>query len=62
MVSTQKEEDNLRAAVRKESHQKRAREKHSQRGLTASYLEPDNFVDDEVGGASSTDDVIVVMS
>eukprot|EP00731_Ephydatia_muelleri_P009475 Em0005g61a len=42
-----KEEDNLRAAVRKESHQKRAREKHSQRGLTASYLEPDNFVDDE---------------
>lgn len=42
-----KEEENLRAAVRKESHTKRVREKHSQRGLTASYLEPDNFVDDE---------------
>ena len=39
----------MRAAVRRESHQKRTREKHSQRGLTASYLEPDNFIDDEVG-------------
>lgn len=42
-----KEEESLRAAVRKESHQKRVREKHSQRGLTANYLEPDNFIEEE---------------
>ena len=39
----QKEEERLRAAVRRESLQKRVRERHSRHsgGITASYLEPD---------------------
>ena len=41
----QKEEERLRAAVRRENQQKRVRERHSQRGLTASYIEPDREVD-----------------
>lgn len=42
-VFVQKEEERLRAAVRRESLQKRVREKHSRHsgGITASYLEPE---------------------
>ena len=40
----QKEEERLRAAVRRENQQKRVRERNSQRGLTANYIEPDREV------------------
>ena len=42
-LSLQKEEEKLRAAIRRENQQRRVREKHSKRGLTASYLEPDRL-------------------
>jgi len=38
----QKEEERLRASLRRESKQKRVRERGAGRGLSASYLEPDN--------------------
>ena len=44
VCSLQKEEERLRAAVRRENQQKRVRERNSQRGLTASYIEPDREV------------------
>jgi RNA polymerase-associated protein LEO1 len=37
-----KEEERLRASLRRESKQKRVRERGAGRGLSASYLEPDN--------------------
>ena len=42
----QKEEERLRAAVRRESLQKRVRERNTHRsgGITASYLEPEEVM------------------
>ena len=45
----QKEEERLRASIRRESQQRRMREKQHQRGLSAGYLEPDRYDDDEEG-------------
>ena len=42
----QKEEERLRASLRRESKQKRVRERGAGRGLSASYLEPDNREED----------------
>ncbi len=50
----QKEEEKLRAAIRRENQQRRVREKHSKRGLTASYLEPDRCGEGEGGGGGVT--------
>uniref|UniRef100_A0A3Q2ZIC8 RNA polymerase-associated protein LEO1 n=1 Tax=Kryptolebias marmoratus TaxID=37003 RepID=A0A3Q2ZIC8_KRYMA len=44
-----KEEERLRASIRRESQQRRMREKQHQRGLSSSYLEPDRYDDDEEG-------------
>ncbi|XP_046898117.1 RNA polymerase-associated protein LEO1 isoform X1 [Hypomesus transpacificus] len=44
-----KEEERLRASIRRESQQRRMREKQHQRGLSAGYLEPDRYDDDEEG-------------
>lgn len=43
----QKEEEKLRAQLRRENQQRRMRERSNARGLTASYLEPDRYEDDE---------------
>lgn len=48
-VSCQKEEERLRASIRRESQQRRMREKQHARGLSSSYLEPDRYDDDEEG-------------
>lgn len=45
--SLQKEEERLRASIRRESQQRRMREKQHQRGLSSSYLEPDRYDDEE---------------
>ncbi|XP_065053501.1 RNA polymerase-associated protein LEO1-like [Rhopilema esculentum] len=42
-----KEEERMRAQMRRESQQRRMREKNSSKGLTANYLESENFEDDE---------------
>lgn len=47
--SWQKEEERLRASIRRESQQRRMREKQHQRGLSSSYLEPDRYDDEEEG-------------
>lgn len=47
--SRQKEEERLRASIRRESQQRRMREKQHQRGLSSSYLEPDRYDDEEEG-------------
>ncbi|XP_010894242.2 RNA polymerase-associated protein LEO1 isoform X1 [Esox lucius] len=44
-----KEEERLRASIRREGQQRRMREKQHQRGLSAGYLEPDRYDDDEEG-------------
>ncbi|XP_067275788.1 RNA polymerase-associated protein LEO1 [Pseudorasbora parva] len=44
-----KEEERLRASIRRESQQRRMREKQHQRGLNAGYLEPDRYDEDEEG-------------
>ena len=44
-----KEEDKLRASLRRENKARRVRERVNQRGPTASYLEPDMDEDDESG-------------
>ncbi|XP_013882113.1 RNA polymerase-associated protein LEO1 [Austrofundulus limnaeus] len=44
-----KEEERLRASIRRESQQRRMREKQHQRGLSSSYLEPDRYDDEEEG-------------
>ncbi|ETE59058.1 RNA polymerase-associated protein LEO1, partial [Ophiophagus hannah] len=44
-----KEEERLRASIRRESQQRRMREKQHQRGLSASYLEPDRYDEEEEG-------------
>ena len=41
----QKEEERLKASVRRESKQRRIREKSAHRGLSAGYLEPDRYGD-----------------
>lgn len=38
--------------MRRENKQRRVREKASSRGLTANYLEPDAYDEDEEGGIS----------
>lgn len=48
----QKEEERLRASIRRESQQRRMREKQHQRGLSASYLEPDRYDEEEEGEES----------
>lgn len=48
-VLPQKEEERLRASIRRESQQRRMREKQHQRGLSASYLEPDRYDEEEEG-------------
>lgn len=48
-LSWQKEEERLRASIRRESQQRRMREKQHQRGLSSSYLEPDRYDDEEEG-------------
>ncbi|CAF99832.1 unnamed protein product, partial [Tetraodon nigroviridis] len=45
----QKEEERLRASIRRESQQRRMREKQHQRGLSSSYLEPDRYDDEDEG-------------
>uniref|UniRef100_A0A4W5QYA5 RNA polymerase-associated protein LEO1 n=1 Tax=Hucho hucho TaxID=62062 RepID=A0A4W5QYA5_9TELE len=47
-----KEEERLRASIRREGQQRRMREKQHQRGLSAGYLEPDRYDDDEEGDES----------
>ncbi|XP_016416781.1 RNA polymerase-associated protein LEO1 [Sinocyclocheilus rhinocerous] len=47
-----KEEERLRASIRRESQQRRMREKQHQRGLNAGYLEPDHYDEDEEGEES----------
>uniref|UniRef100_A0A5G2QE01 RNA polymerase-associated protein LEO1 n=1 Tax=Sus scrofa TaxID=9823 RepID=A0A5G2QE01_PIG len=47
-----KEEERLRASIRRESQQRRMREKQHQRGLSASYLEPDRYDEEEEGEES----------
>lgn len=44
-----KEEDKLKASIRRENKQRRVRERAHHRGPTASYLEPDYDDDDEEG-------------
>lgn len=48
-LAVQKEEERLRASIRRESQQRRMREKQHQRGLSSSYLEPDRYDDEEEG-------------
>lgn len=47
-----KEEDRLKASIRRENKQRRVRERSLIRGPTASYLEPDGDEDDEEEGIS----------
>ncbi|XP_028812376.1 RNA polymerase-associated protein LEO1 [Denticeps clupeoides] len=47
-----KEEERLRASIRRESQQRRMRERQHQRGLSAGYLEPDRYEEDEDGEES----------
>ena len=47
LLALQKEEERLRASMRRESQQRRVREKANQRGLTSNYLEGDYDDDDE---------------
>uniref|UniRef100_A0A8C9WHB6 RNA polymerase-associated protein LEO1 n=1 Tax=Scleropages formosus TaxID=113540 RepID=A0A8C9WHB6_SCLFO len=47
-----KEEERLRASIRRESQQRRMRERQHQRGLSAGYLEPDRYEEDEEGEES----------
>ncbi|CAG2183258.1 unnamed protein product [Oppiella nova] len=47
-----KEEDRLKASIRRENKQRRARERSLVRGPTASYLEPDGDEDDDEEGIS----------
>ncbi|KAM5235540.1 RNA polymerase-associated protein LEO1 [Ctenodactylus gundi] len=44
-----KEEERLRASIRRESQQRRMREKQHQRGLSTGYLEPDRYEEEEEG-------------
>lgn len=48
----QKEEERLRASIRRESQQRRMREKQHQRGLSANYLEPDRYDEEDEGDDS----------
>ena len=54
VLVVQREEEKLRAAIRRESQQRRVRERHTQRGLTASYLEPDRCLSNLATCASGT--------
>lgn len=47
-LSSQREEENLKAAIRRDHLRRRLREKHQQKGfLSASYLEPDRDLEPE---------------
>lgn len=46
-LTQQKEEEKLRASIRRESQQKRVRERSHTRGLTSSYLEGRDEDDDD---------------
>uniref|UniRef100_UPI00358DF868 RNA polymerase-associated protein LEO1 n=1 Tax=Myxine glutinosa TaxID=7769 RepID=UPI00358DF868 len=48
-----KEEERLRASIRRESQQRRMRERQHLRGLTSQYLEADRFDDDDDDGDES---------
>lgn len=50
--NSQRDEDRLRASMRRENKQRRVKEKASNRGLSAGYLEPDNYEEEEDGGVS----------
>ena len=52
LLLLQKEEERLRASIRRESQQRRMREKQHQRGLSAGYLEPDRYDEDDEGEES----------
>ena len=57
MRSLQKEEENLRAAIRKDHQKRRVRESNAQRGLlTASYLEPgrDQDLEEDISAIKSS--------
>ena len=43
----QKEEERLRTQLRRESQQRRIRERGHNKGLSASYLEPDRYGEEE---------------
>lgn len=47
-----KEEDRLKASIRRENKQRRIREKAHNRGLSASYLESDRYEEDDDGAIS----------
>ncbi|KAG2470833.1 LEO1 protein, partial [Polypterus senegalus] len=47
-----KEEERLRASIRRESQQRRMRERQHQRGLSANYLEPDRYEEEDEGEES----------
>jgi len=53
-IKFQKEEERLRASLRRESKQKRVRERGATRGLSSSYLEndPDGDASDDDGAIS----------
>lgn len=42
----QKEDERLRALLRRENQQRRIKERHQAKGLSASFLEPDRYEDD----------------
>ncbi|GFV61660.1 RNA polymerase-associated protein LEO1 [Trichonephila clavipes] len=46
------EEDRLKASIRRESKQRRLKEKPLSRGLSSSYLEPDHYDEDDDGAIS----------
>ncbi|KAG0716625.1 RNA polymerase-associated protein LEO1 [Chionoecetes opilio] len=47
--SIRRDEDRLKACMRRENKQRRVKEKGAGRGLSANYLEPDNYDEDEEG-------------
>ena len=51
-MCSQKEEERLRASIRRESQQRRVREKAHQRGLSSNFLEGEYDEDDDEGGVS----------
>lgn len=43
---TQKEDERLRTQLRRENQQRRVKERHQAKGLSASFLEPDRYEDE----------------
>lgn len=48
----QQEEDKLKASIRRESKQRRIKEKSHSRGIGSSYLESDRYEEDDDGAIS----------